>query len=79
MEAFSKLVKLLETLRGENGCSWDRKQTVKEFKTYLLEEVYELIDAIDKDDYKALKEEFGDLFFISSLSPRSAGKEAHSI
>jgi len=63
MEAFSKLVNLLETLRGEKGCPWDRKQTVKEFKTYLLEEVYELIEAIDKDDAAALQEELGDLLF----------------
>ncbi len=63
MEEFSKLVNLMETLRSDQGCPWDRKQTVKEFKTYLLEEVYELIDAIDKDDGKALREELGDLLF----------------
>ncbi len=63
MEEFTKLVKLLESLRGEKGCPWDRKQTVKEFKTYLLEEVYELIDAIEQEDYKALQEELGDLLF----------------
>jgi tetrapyrrole methylase family protein / MazG family protein len=63
MEEFSKLVNLLKALRGDKGCAWDRKQTVKEFKTYLLEEVYELIDAIDKDDYQALQEELGDLLF----------------
>ncbi|MBA4416965.1 MAG: nucleoside triphosphate pyrophosphohydrolase [Syntrophus sp. (in: bacteria)] len=63
MEEFSKLVGLLESLRGDKGCPWDKRQTVKEFKTYLLEEVYEIIDAIEKDDYKALQEELGDLLF----------------
>ena len=63
MEEFSQLVELMATLRGEKGCSWDKKQTTKAFKTFLLEEVYELIDAIEKDDYKALKEELGDLLF----------------
>jgi len=63
MEEFSKLVGLMETLRSDKGCPWDRKQTVKEFKTYLLEEVYELIDAIDRDDGQALMEELGDLLF----------------
>jgi tetrapyrrole methylase family protein/MazG family protein len=63
MEEFSKLINLMETLRGDKGCPWDKKQTVKEFKTYLLEEVYELIDAIEKDDGRALKEELGDLLF----------------
>jgi tetrapyrrole methylase family protein/MazG family protein len=63
MDEFARLVELMATLRGEQGCSWDRKQTTKAFKTYLLEEVYELIDAIEKDDYKALEEELGDLLF----------------
>lgn len=63
MEEFSNLVGLLESLRGEKGCPWDKKQTVKEFKTYLLEEVYELIDAIEKEDDGALQEELGDLLF----------------
>lgn len=63
MEEFTQLVELMATLRGEKGCSWDKKQTTKAFKTFLLEEVYELIDAIEKDDYKALKEELGDLLF----------------
>ncbi len=63
MEGFSKLVQLMETLRGEKGCPWDKKQTAKAFKTFLLEEVYEIIDAIEKDDPPALKEELGDLLF----------------
>jgi tetrapyrrole methylase family protein/MazG family protein len=63
MKEFADLVELMATLRGDKGCPWDRKQTVKAFKTFLLEEVYELIDAIEKDDYEALKEELGDLLF----------------
>ena len=63
MEEFAKLVWLMETLRGEQGCPWDKKQTEKAFRTFLLEEVYELIEAIDKEDYGALKEELGDLLF----------------
>jgi MazG family protein len=63
MEEFSTLVQLMETLRGEEGCPWDKKQTEKAFRTFLLEEVYELIEAIDDEDYKALKEELGDLLF----------------
>ena len=63
MEGFTKLVQLMATLRSEKGCPWDRKQTTKAFKTFLLEEVYELIDAIETDDSKALNEELGDLLF----------------
>lgn len=53
----------MASLRGEEGCAWDKKQTIHGFKTFLLEEVYELIDAIEREDYAALKEEMGDLLF----------------
>jgi len=63
MESFDKLVWLMERLRSEEGCPWDRKQKVSAFKTFMLEEVYEIIEAIEKDDMKDLKEELGDLLF----------------
>lgn len=63
MEEFSKLLELMATLRGDKGCPWDKKQTVGAFKTFLLEEVYELIDAIETSNYLSLKEELGDLLF----------------
>ena len=63
MEEFTRLVKLTETLRSDEGCSWDKKQTTDSFKTFLLEEVYEVIDAIEKQNAKMLEEELGDLLF----------------
>ena len=63
MEEFTKLIGLMATLRGEAGCSWDKKQTEKSFRTFLLEEVYELIDAIEQNDHAVMKEELGDLLF----------------
>jgi len=63
MEEFSRLVALMATLRSDRGCPWDKKQTVAGFKTFLLEEVYELIDAIETSNTSALKEELGDLLF----------------
>lgn len=63
MEEFSKLVELMATLRSDKGCSWDKKQTIGAFKTFLLEEVYELINSIEQADYKAIREELGDLLF----------------
>jgi len=63
MKEFSKLVELMATLRGDKGCPWDKKQTISAFKTFLLEEVYELIDSIEQTDYPAIKEELGDLLF----------------
>ena len=63
MEEFRKLVGLMESLRGPQGCVWDKKQTEKSFRTFLLEEVYEVIEAIEREDVHALKEELGDLLF----------------
>lgn len=63
MDGFAKLIQLMETLRSDKGCPWDRKQTAKAFKTFLLEEVYEVIDAIENEDHNVLKEELGDLLF----------------
>lgn len=63
MEEFSQLVKLMETLRGNEGCPWDKKQTTDSFKTFLLEEVYEIVEAIEKQDAGMLQEELGDLLF----------------
>lgn len=63
MEEFSKLVELMATLRSDKGCAWDKKQTIGAFKTFVLEEVYELIDSIEKANYSSIKEELGDLLF----------------
>ena len=59
-----ELVELVETLRGPDGCPWDRKQTITTVKMYLLEECYEVMDAIDKEDYPEMSLELGDLLFM---------------
>ncbi|MCX8109984.1 MAG: nucleoside triphosphate pyrophosphohydrolase [Syntrophorhabdaceae bacterium] len=80
MEEFTKLVDLMATLRSDRGCKWDKKQTVQSFKTYILEEVYELIDAIEKEDYDDIKEELGDiLFHIVFISQICKEKELFDI
>ncbi len=61
MYKFEDLVKIMETLRSENGCPWDRKQTYETLLPYLLEETYEYIDAVKKKDYENMKEELGDI------------------
>jgi len=62
---------LIETLRGENGCPWDKKQTSGSISLYLLEEVYELLEAIDSGTSDEVCEELGDvlfhIFFIAAL------------
>lgn len=56
-----KLIGIIETLRSENGCAWDREQTHSTLKKNMLEEAYEAVDAIDDNDAKHLKEELGDV------------------
>jgi len=56
-----RLVRIVRRLRGPGGCPWDRRQTHASIKPYLVEESYEVLDAIDRKDSKALKEELGDL------------------
>lgn len=58
-----KLKELMEKLRSEEGCPWDRAQNFETLKTFLLEETYEVLEAIDKKDPEKLKEELGDLLF----------------
>ena len=59
-----ELVELVQTLRGPDGCPWDREQKVSDLKSYLVGEVYEVIDAIDINNPLKIKEESGDLFFL---------------
>jgi tetrapyrrole methylase family protein / MazG family protein len=59
----SKLVGLVERLRGENGCPWDKEQTRESLKPMLIEEAYEVLDALDGSDPLELKDELGDLLF----------------
>ncbi|MGE5473697.1 MAG: nucleoside triphosphate pyrophosphohydrolase [Ignavibacteriales bacterium] len=58
---FYDLVEIMEVLRSENGCPWDREQTHESIKRYLIEETYEVLEAIDKKDKSLLCEELGDL------------------
>ena len=62
-ERFRKLVEVMRALRSPEGCPWDREQTLKTLVPFVLEETYEVIDAIERDDLAALKEEVGDLIF----------------
>jgi tetrapyrrole methylase family protein/MazG family protein len=58
---FTELVGIMARLRGENGCPWDRQQTHESIKPYLVEEAYEVLEAIDEQDPAKLCEELGDL------------------
>lgn len=58
---FTFLRQIIATLRGPGGCPWDQKQTHQSLRPYAIEEVYELIEAIDKEDDEAIVEELGDV------------------
>ena len=60
---FTRLVQIMATLRSPDGCPWDREQTLQSLTQYVLEEAYEVVDAIDRGDLDALKEEVGDHIF----------------
>jgi MazG family protein len=60
---FAALMELIAALRGENGCPWDRKQTPLSMSVYLIEETFELVEAIRAGDIKGVREELGDVLF----------------
>lgn len=63
MKEFDRLVGIMAALRAPGGCPWDREQTIDTLKPFVLEETYEVLDAIDRHDHAALCEELGDLVF----------------
>ena len=62
-EEFQKLVDIMARLRGPGGCPWDREQSIESLRGFVLEETYEVLDAIDRADHAALAGEIGDFVF----------------
>jgi tetrapyrrole methylase family protein/MazG family protein len=62
-EEFEKLVKIVKQLRSENGCPWDREQNLFSIKNLFIEEAFELLDALDRQDIPNIREELGDVLF----------------
>jgi len=62
-------------LRAPDGCPWDREQTHQSLRTHLLEEAYEALEAIDRDDVESMQEEFGDLLLQIVLHAQIANEE----
>lgn len=71
---FNDLLNIMDTLRGENGCPWDKEQTHESLKRYLLEECYEVLEAIDEKDDSMLVEELGDVL-LQVVFHAQLGKE----
>lgn len=66
-EKFIELQGVVARLRAEDGCPWDRKQTPESLKAYLVEETYEVLEALDDEDSGLVREELGDLLFMVVL------------
>lgn len=63
LDNFQKLLDIMARLRSKDGCPWDKEQTHDSLKPYLIEEAYEVLDAIEEGSPESLKEELGDLLF----------------
>jgi MazG family protein len=74
-EKFQLLVDLMARLRAPDGCPWDREQTFDTIKPYLLEETYEVLDAIDAHDWPELPGELGDLMLQAVFFSQMAAEE----
>jgi tetrapyrrole methylase family protein/MazG family protein len=71
---FQKLIEIMARLRAPGGCPWDREQTFETIKKYTLEETYEVLDAIDRKDWRDLREELGD-FILQAVFFAEMSKE----
>src|SRR5262245_31164408 len=74
---FERLVEIMRTLRAPGGCPWDREQTFDTIKPFLLEESYEVVDAIDRRDWNELRGELGDLLLQAVFFAQMASEENH--
>ncbi len=73
MSRFAELVEVVRRLRGPDGCPWDREQTPQSLRGCLLEESYETLDALDRDDPADLRDELGDLLLQIVMQADMAG------
>jgi ATP diphosphatase len=76
-DRFDELVRIMATLRGPEGCPWDREQTLGSLRPFLLEETYEALAALDHGDMAGLREELGDLLFEIVFLARVAEEGGH--
>jgi len=74
-QKFERLVEIMARLRAPGGCPWDREQTFDTIKPYLLEETYEVLEAIDQRDWPGLADELGDLLLQAVFFAQMAADE----
>ena len=74
---FIRLVEIVARLRAPDGCPWDREQTIDTLKPFVLEETYEVLEAIDRHDHAALCEELGDFLFEAVFLAQLEAEAGH--
>jgi len=74
---FTRLVEIMATLRSPDGCPWDREQTIDTLKPFVLEETYEVLEAIDRHDHASLCEELGDFVFEAVFVAQLESEAGH--
>lgn len=75
MNPFDSLLEIVETLLGPNGCPRDKEETTSTIRSFLLEEVYELLEALDLQDGDKIEEELGDCLFVNIMLAKVAERE----
>ncbi len=75
--AFDELVRIMRALRAPGGCPWDREQTLESLRPFVLEETYELLDALDRQDIDGLREELGDFLYEAVFLAQIAEDAGH--
>jgi ATP diphosphatase len=74
---FARLIEIMARLRGPEGCPWDREQTIDTLKPFVLEETYEVLEAIDHHDHESLREELGDFVFEAVFLAQLEAEAGH--
>jgi len=72
---FVKLLEIVETLRGPDGCPWDKEQTHESLLPYFIEEAYEVMESVDDEDWKTFQEELGDILLHVALQAQIAKED----
>src|SRR4051794_3516224 len=82
-EKFEKLVEIMTTLRGPDGCPWDKQQDFNSLKPMLIEEVYEVLEAVENKDMDGLSEELGDMLlhvvFLAQIGKETAQFDINTV
>jgi ATP diphosphatase len=76
-DEFLRRVEIMRRLRGPGGCPWDHEQTIHSLRGFVLEETYEVLDAIDRSDHDGLRGEIGDLIFEGVFLARIEEDDGH--